>query len=162
MRRKRGAELACPRTVGVAEARKSNLRSGTRMILKQPKQTLKLFQDVEGVVTTLLVARRAVSGEWHSWKCSSHLLHGVRRARSCCAPCCYRSLELKDVMLRCLEARRHLRMLLCNTYQAPFSTNPRTLAVCRFGQPSAICRRGSMGQTAMGNNGRKCGLSLVQ
>lgn len=53
-------------------------------------------------------------------------------------------------------------MLLCDTYQAPFSTNPRTFAVCRYGQPSAICSWGRMGQQTRVNNEQNQRASLVQ
>lgn len=60
------------------------------------------------------------------------------------------------------ESSGDLKMLLYDTYQAPFSTNPRTFAVCRYGQPSAICSWGRMGQQTRVNNEQNQRASLVQ
>lgn len=69
--------------------------------------------------------------------------------------------KLKDAVQRVPEGSGDLNMLLCDIYQAPFSTNPRIFAVCRYGEPSAICRWGSMGQFAMVNNDRNEEIPLV-
>ena len=38
--------------------------------------------------------------------------------------------KLKDAVQRMPEGSGDLKMLPCDTYQAPFSTNPRTFAMC--------------------------------
>jgi hypothetical protein len=38
--------------------------------------------------------------------------------------------KLKDAVQRVPEGSGDLKMLLCDTYQAPFSTNPRIFAMC--------------------------------
>lgn len=49
-------------------------------------------------------------------------------------------MKLKYAVQRVPEGSGDLEMLLCDKYQAPFSTNPRILAVCRYHKPSALLR----------------------
>ena len=105
---------------------------------KQPKQASSSLEMPKTLSRFLLEALPAASG--------------ARRACSCCMLSCSLVSKLRDAVQRVPESSGDVKMLLCDKYQAPISTNPRTFAVCRYGEPSALRRRAQMGQTANMNN----------
>ena len=119
---------------------------------KQPKQASSSLEMPKTLSRFLLEALPAASGDGKSWRCNPHLKHGARRACSYCMLSLCLVSKLRDAVQRVPESSGDVKMLLCDKYQAPISTNPRTFAVCRYGEPSALRRRAQMGQTANMNN----------